>query len=223
MSPILTVHICAGTVAVLSGIGALSSSKGGQLHRSYGTLFLISMLFMGAFGAYMAYLLPQEATVAVAILTGYLVTTGWAAARNKTCTVRLIDKILIAVPLIVATYLVGGGMQAMRSQTGTLEGVPYLAYFVFAIFALFTAFGDLRIIMLGSISSVQRIARHLWRMCFALLFAVNIFFGQEKVLPKSVHDSAFLLIPALAPLMIMIYWLLRVRFPRWFKTRVSAT
>jgi hypothetical protein len=51
------------------------------------------------------------------------------------------------------------------------------ARLIFAALAMFTTVGDLRIMLRGSISGVQRNARHLWRMCFALLFAGNIFFG----------------------------------------------
>ncbi|MES2153117.1 MAG: hypothetical protein V4508_25335 [Pseudomonadota bacterium] len=221
MSALLIVHICTGTIAVLSGAGALWTSKGGPRHRVFGTVFLISMLFMGAFGAYMAYFLPQIATVAVAILTCYLVTTGWTAARNRRGTISLFDKGLIAIPLIVAACLVAGGLQAQRSPTGSLQGVPYAAYFIFASFALLTAVGDVSMIMRGSLSGMQRTCRHLWRMCVALLFAVNIFFGQEKVLPKFVHDSPLLMVLKLAPLVLMIYWLVRIRFPKRYKTPVA--
>jgi len=51
--------------------------------------------------------------------------------------------------------------------------------------------------------------------CFALFFAAASFFlGQQKVMPAFMHGSPLLYIPALAPLALMIYWLVRVRFPK---------
>jgi hypothetical protein len=74
-------------------------------------------------------------------------------------------------------------------------------------------------ILRGGISGAQRIARHLWRMCFALFFAAAFFFlGQQQVLPKVIRGSPFLVVLALAPLILMIFWLFRVRFSKRFKS-----
>jgi hypothetical protein len=109
--------------------------------------------------------------------------------------------------------LVVFGVQAMRNST---IAAPY---FVFASFAAFGAALDLRMILRGGISGAPRIARHLWRMCFALFFATSFFFiGQQKVMPASVRGSPWLFIPALAPLALMVFWLVRVRFTRWYSS-----
>ena len=59
----------------------------------------------------------------------------------------------------------------------------------------------------------HRIARHLWRMCFALFIATGSFFlGQAKVIPKPIRIVPLLAIPALLPLVLLLYWLARVLF-----------
>ena len=59
------------------------------------------------------------------------------------------------------------------------------------------------------------IARHLWRMCFALFFASsNFFLGQQKVMPASIRGSKFLYVPEIIVLGLMIFWLLRVLFTK---------
>jgi hypothetical protein len=82
---------------------------------------------------------------------------------------------------------------------------------------LLAAAGDVR--MIGrDISGTQRIARHLWRMCFGWFIATGSFFlGQQQVFPVWLRGSAVLLVPALLPLMLLIFWLIRVRFTNAYK------
>ena len=55
-------------------------------------------------------------------------------------------------------------------------------------------------------------------MCFALFFAASFFFlGQQKVMPVFMHGSSILIVLALAPLAVMIFWLVRVRYTRWYR------
>ena len=69
--------------------------------------------------------------------------------------------------------------------------------------------------MRGTLSATQRISRHLWRMCFALFIATGSFFlGQQDVMPQAVRGSPILVVLALAPFPLMLYWLARVRFSK---------
>jgi len=71
----------------------------------------------------------------------------------------------------------------------------------------------------GGVFGVQRITRHLWRMCFGLFIATGSFFlGQgSKVFPAFVLKSNVLFIPAILPLLLLIFWLVRVRFKNVYK------
>ena len=110
------------------------------------------------------------------------------------------------------------------SAKGTFQGYGAVLYYVFGSFATLFAALDLKVILRGGISGAARIARHLWRMCFALFFAAASFFlGQQKVMPAFMHGSPLLFIPALAPLGFMIYWLVRTRFPKRRQRRSSAS
>jgi hypothetical protein len=65
----------------------------------------------------------------------------------------------------------------------------------------------------GVFFDTQRLARHLWRMCFGLFIATgSLFLGQQQVFPDWLRGSNMLLIPALLPLGLLIFWLVRVRF-----------
>jgi hypothetical protein len=69
------------------------------------------------------------------------------------------------------------------------------------------------VILAGGVSGSARIARHLWRFCVALTIATGSFFlGQEQVLPRFMQGSPWLLAPVFGPLILMGFWLVRVRF-----------
>jgi len=81
-----------------------------------------------------------------------------------------------------------------------------------ATVALCAAIGDWRLIRAGSITGTRRIARHLWRMCFGLFVASGSFFlGQMKFLPQSLRILPLLLALGISPLLVLVYWMWRVR------------
>ncbi len=171
MSPMLLLHICAGTVGVLSGYVAVSFRKGSRAHSVAGIVFAISMLSLGASGAYMAILKFQPGNILGGTLTFYLVATAWMAARHSNGRTRFFDGSALLVVLAVAAVELTYGMQAAFSPTGLKYDYPPAPYFVFGGIALLAAAGDVRLIRRGSILGAQRIARHLWRMCFAFFIA----------------------------------------------------
>jgi hypothetical protein len=74
---------------------------------------------------------------------------------------------------------------------------------------------DLKFIIRGKLSATQRISRHLWRMCFAFFVATgSFFFGQQDVLPQAVRGSPILVVLALAPIALTLFWLVWVRFSK---------
>jgi hypothetical protein len=90
---------------------------------------------------------------------------------------------------------------------------PPTPYWIAASFAAFVAVLDLKVLLQGGIAGAHRIARHLWRMCFALLFASsNFFLGQQKGMPVSIRGSKFLYVPEIIVLGLIIFWLLRALF-----------
>jgi hypothetical protein len=88
---------------------------------------------------------------------------------------------------------------------------------VFALAALCLLAGllDLNAILRRKLTPVQRISRHLWRMCFGFFIATGSFFlGQQQVLPVVMRGSPILFLLAFAPFAIMAFWLVRLRLPR---------
>jgi hypothetical protein len=145
------------------------------------------------------------------------VATGWATVRRKKPGVGLFDYGALALAVAVAGVGIAFTVHAANDVTGLFAGKPALLYGIFACLAAFAAALDIRVLLRGGVSGRQRVARHVWRMCTALFFASGSFFlGQQKVMPVFIQGSPLLIVLALAPLMLMIFWLVRFRFRTYY-------
>jgi hypothetical protein len=119
----------------------------------------------------------------------------------------------LLVALAIGAGLMTYGFQAANSQTGLRDGMPAGFYLFFGSVALLSAAGDVRVRVRDGVFGAHRIARHLWRMCFALLIAaLSFFLGQQKTFPASLRGSNVLYAPPTLVLIMMLFWLVRVLF-----------
>jgi len=217
---ILFLHIAGGSAGIISGFVALLSRKGARVHRVAGTVFFVSMLVMATIGASASPLLPKPEmpNVFAGILVIYLIATSLVAIRRKNGSIGRFEFVGLAVALGVVAAGAMFAQIASNSPTGTIGNTPPQAFYVFMIVGAIATAGDLRMILRGGISGPARIARHLWRMCIALTIASGSFFlGQQKIMPASMHGSPWLFVPVFAPLLLMVFWLIRVRIGSRFK------
>ncbi len=219
---ILPLHIIAGLIGISSGAVALFALKGAKLHRKSGMIFVCAMLVMSAIGAVMAALKPERISVVAGALTFYLVTTALLTVRRPVQKFHWIDLGAMLVALTVGIAGFYFGFEGLNSATGTLDGLPPAPGFLFGVVALLAAVGDVRMLARG-IQGARRIARHLWRMGFALFIASSSFFlGQPQVFPEPLRITPVLITLALAPLLVLLYWLWRVRIRRTFRGIVGV-
>jgi hypothetical protein len=211
-SPVLVFHISAGTLGLLSGAAAMFFRKGSRRHRVAGNVFVISMLSLSASGAYLGFMKHQMLNGLQGVLTFYLVATAWWTAKRRDGEAGIFDWGALIVPLAVGTGLVIYGLEAANSQKGSEGGYPAAAYFIFGSVALLFAAGDVRTLVRGGISGSQRIARHLFRMCYALFTATASFFLGRQIFPAFLRKTGVLFLLSFLPLILMIFWLFRVRF-----------
>ena len=208
------------------GYAAVSVRKGERLHRLFGTIFVGAMLIMASMATYLAISLRgvlhgQTANIAAGTLAFYLVSTAYMTVKRREGTIGLFEKVMFVVPLALAAVFLTWGFEAR--SLGKLDGYQPVFYFVFGGISALLAALDLKVLIAGGISGVQRISRHLWRMCFAFFFAAGSFFlGQQKVMPVWMHGAWYLYLLALAPLGFMIFWLIRVRLGNRFKAAPAA-
>ncbi len=213
------VHIAAGTIALIAGAAALIWAKGGARHARAGSIFLPAMLTMAVTGGLIAVLKPAQPTTAViATLTCYLLATSWATARRGGGGATRVALLSMPFALGCCAAFLYFAVQAQRDPGGQFDGYPSAMFFVFAGVAALAALLDLNFILRRGLSGVQRITRHLWRMCTALFIASGSFFlGQQDEFPAAIQGSFVLVVLAVAPLAAMTYWIARVRFAKTFK------
>jgi len=216
---ILVLHITGGSVAMVAGAVALIARKGETLHRTAGTVFFLSMLLTAAIGAAVAPFLTegQRPNTIAGILTFYLVLTAWTTVQRQDGGVARFAILGFFIALGSAIAGVLFALEAGQSPTGTIDNSPPQAFLFFMIVGGFAALTDLKVILLGGIAGAPRIARHLWRMCVGLFIAAGSFFlGQQQVFPDYLRGSAWLFVPTFAPLLIMLFWMVRVRLTNWY-------
>jgi len=174
-------------------------------------------------GVYMALLKSQAGNVLGGTLTFYLVATAWMAARRKENGTDLFDWAGLLVSLAVFSSYTVYGFQAASSADGSKDGVPAAMYFIMASVALLAAIGDTRLLLRGGVFGAQRIARHLWRMCFAAFVASgSIFLARQHLFPEFMRKTGMLYLLTFAPLLLMIFWLIRVRVAKAYQLQPSA-
>ncbi len=196
---------------MLSGFAAVSFRKGSRWHRMTGMVFVISMLALSVSGTILAFVRHEAGNVLGGALTFYLVATAWSVARRRDGAVGLFDRgallIALAVVAVAATY----GLEAAYSPTGLSHGYPVVPYFFLGSVALIAAAGDVRMIVRGGVSGAKRIARHLWRMCFAWFIAsASIFLARPHLFPAVMRRTGALYLLSFLPLVFLVFWLIRV-------------
>ena len=214
VASLLYLHIGGGAVGLLSGAGALCFRKGSRLHRIFGNVFFVSMLVAALIGAAVSPFLdpPQWGNVSAGLFTVYLIATGWTTAKHESRNLRF-EIAACAVAFCVFAYSVLIALYSL-AHPGTIEILP-MPTLAFATLVLLAAIGDLKSIFRGRLTGMQRVTRHLWRMCYGLATAVTSFFlGQAQLFPESARNSGVLFLPLIAVFAVMIYWLIRVRFPK---------
>lgn len=217
LSMTVLLHIVAGSTALASGAVALYALKGARLHRKSGMLFVLAMLVMSASGAVMAVFKPEMVSVIAGVLTFYLVITALLTVRRPAGS-RWIDFGAMLVALTIGIASIYFGFEALNSPKGTKDGFPAPPYFIFGAVALLAGLLDIRMLLARGIQGAHRLARHLWRMCFALIIATASFFlGQAQVFPEPIRIISLLAIPVVLVLLLMLYWLARVLFMQRYR------
>ena len=216
--PLLILHITGGTLGILLGFAAMFLRKGSRWHGIAGQFFVASMLTMASCGALLALMKDQMNNVFGGVLTIYLVATAWATARRRDGQTYNYDWGGLFVAFAIAAFIITFGIRVAMSPTGPTDGTPAFAYFFMGSVALLSTVGDFRMLLRGGLFGTQRLVRHLWRMSFALFIAsASLFLARPHLFPNILRTTYVISFLGVAPLLLMIFWLLRVRFAKMYE------
>jgi uncharacterized membrane protein len=115
-SPKLLVHICAGSVGLLSGTAAIFFRKGSPRNVLAGKIFVASMLTMAVAAVYLATVRHQSNNIGGGILTFYLIGTAWLTARRRDGETSRFDWIVLLIPLTLGILTWMNGLKVVRSE-----------------------------------------------------------------------------------------------------------
>ena len=217
---LLPIHIAAGGLAIVLGAVALSVKKGGTTHRRSGQLFVFAMLVMGATASTLGFRnSPTDPNVFAGFMTAYFVGTALTTVRPVSSWTRAINVVALTVAVVLALGSIVGGVRGVNTPGLSPGGVPFrtigVMSLVIATVLTLAAAGDVRIMRFGMPRGRPRLARHLWRMCFALFIAAGSFFSiRERVatiLPEPFTTGPMRTLPFLLLFGAMFYWLWRLR------------
>lgn len=213
---LLPIHITAGLLSIAAGAVALYAIKGSPLHRKSGLVFVVAMLTMASTGVVLAIARQDPGTALGGALVFYIVCTALLTVKRTVAQSRawLTSLMLMALAISAADFALGTA--AAASSDHRFGKYPAGMYYAFSVIALLCACGDARTLWLGHLDGVKRLARHIWRMSFAMWFATTSFFlGQAKVFPEPLrHMIGIRAIPVVLVLVVMFYWLGRVLIKR---------
>jgi hypothetical protein len=218
------VHIVAGGLGLVTGFIALYAAKGARLHRRAGIAFVYAMLTMCLAGLSIAVVrgVAPAINVPAALLTASLVITALTTVRPPSTTSLWLNRGAAVAALVVGLIDAVFAFEAIANG-GTRNGMPAFPFVMFGVVGLLASAGDFRMMRSGPLRGAARVARHLWRMSFALFIAaLSFFIGQAKVIPEPIRIRGLLAVPVVAVLITMVYWLWRVRIRRSLRGLVGV-
>lgn len=217
----LVSHFGVGLIALASGTIALAVAKGGRLHKKSGIVFTVAMIGLGLSAAVIsAY---EGKVITGGFFVVYLVFTAMTTVKPMPGSGRKLDIALMVLAFALAGEMLWSGFVVWGLPGHSFQGVPAGMIFFLGTTCLLAAIGDVRMIREGALGGPRRLARHLWRMCFALFIATGSFFlGQMKFLPESMQSLPLMMVLGIAPLPILLYWMWRVRLRRRLRGLIVA-
>jgi len=214
------IHAIVGGLAISAGFLAFFSRKGSSVHRNAGRVFVIAMLGSAASGVALGLMASVMLSVIGGLQVIYLVATSWMTIKRPERQCGAFETVACVAALIIAGTGIAYGIEASQSDDGLKDGFPAVLYFVYgAGISLICAIADLTVILRGGVSGSHRLARHLWRMGFAMYVAsASFFLGQPQVFPDAISGTMILAIPVLLVVSLTLFWLVWVRL----KMRLQA-
>ena len=168
MGILLSIHILAGTIALLCAALAISFEKGKKFHVLSGRTYFWSMVGIFLTAIPMSIINSNTFLFLIAIFSFYLAFAGMRFAKNRKSIATTID--WIAVSLM---FLSGLGMRTLAVIYFINDNSQYITLLVFGFIALALGYGDYRSHKNKTAIGKERIAKHLTNMMAGTIAVVT--------------------------------------------------
>lgn len=140
----LIIHIAAGFTALVIGVFAFASRKGGRVHRLSGKVYVIAMLLVAVSSFILSLIRYSPFLFMVGVFTFYLTVTGYRGLlkrRQKSQQAKPADWLLIAFSTIMAGFMTIRAIYQVSD--GHMDFLPVVIVFSGSLFTFIIT--DLRI------------------------------------------------------------------------------
>ena len=198
MGILLSIHILAGSVALVSAALALSTEKGKKFHVLIGKAYFWSMVIIFLTALPMSIITGNVFLFLIAIFSFYLAFSGMRFAKNRTGVPTRVD--LIAVNFM---FLSGVGMWILAIIFFIDNDSQFITLTVFGFLALFLGYGDFQTFKDQTAIGKERIAKHLTNMMGGTIAVVT---AVLVVNPPSNPEWVWWILPTVLITPIIFWW-----------------
>ena len=198
MGILLSIHILAGSVALVSAALALSTEKGKKFHVLIGKAYFWSMVIIFLTALPMSIISGNVFLFLIAIFSFYLAFSGMRFAKNRTGVPTRVD--LIAVNFM---FLSGVGMWILAIIFFIDNDSQFITLTVFGFLALFLGYGDFQTFKDQTAIGKGRIAKHLTNMMGATIAVVT---AVLVVNPPTNPEWVWWILPTVLITPLIFWW-----------------
>ena len=198
MGILLSIHILAGSVALVSAALALSSEKGKKFHILIGKAYFWSMAIIFLTALPLSTITSNVFLFLISIFSFYLAFSGMRFAKNRKGVPTRID--LIAVNFML---LSGVGMWILAIIFFIDNNSQYITLIVFGFLALFLGYGDFQTFKNQTAIGKERIAKHLTNMMGGTIAVVT---AVLVVNPPSNPEWVWWILPTFLITPVIFWW-----------------
>ena len=198
MGILLSIHILAGSVALVSAALALSTEKGKKFHILIGKAYFWSMVIIFLTALPMSIITGNVSLFLIAIFSFYLAFSGVRFAKNRTGVPTRLD--LIAVNFM---FLSGVGMWILAIIFFIDNDSQFITLTVFGFLALFLGYGDFQTFKDQTAIGKERIAKHLTNMMGATIAVVT---AVLVVNPPTNPEWVWWILPTVLITPVIFWW-----------------
>ena len=198
MGILLSIHILAGSVALVSAALALSSEKGKKFHILIGKAYFWSMAIIFLTALPLSTITSNVFLFLITIFSFYLAFSGMRFAKNRKGVPTRID--LIAVNFML---LSGVGMWIQAIIFFIDNNSQYITLIVFGFLALFLGYGDFQTFKNQTAIGKERIAKHLTNMMGGTIAVVT---AVLVVNPPAYPEWVWWILPTFLITPVIFWW-----------------
>jgi|TARA_B100000945_G_scaffold149237_1_gene119634 uncharacterized membrane protein YidH (DUF202 family) len=198
MGILLSIHILAGSVALVSAALALSSEKGKKFHILIGKAYFWSMAIIFLTALPLSTITSNVFLFLITIFSFYLAFSGMRFAKNRKGVPTRID--LIAVNFML---LSGVGMWILAIIFFIDNNSQYITLIVFGFLALFLGYGDFQTFKNQTAIGKERIAKHLTNMMGGTIAVVT---AVLVVNPPANPEWVWWILPTFLITPVIFWW-----------------